>query len=158
MEDLFSDDFDPNKVASDDIDDKVFWDDLNAFLNSLHPSVFDSNVSLEVIKFDLTNGVLPKYDDLSKRGRQFCHLIFQLNNDMDPVITLLMAFYFDVYVPMRSGISLTELDIAYFKAFSNPASKLFNPIFQNVLDANPTLREKISAIVVDPKYDWVFWF
>ena len=101
-------------------------------------------------RFDLSKGVIPNDNQLSSRAKRY---YVDIEGYVDSEVAALIAVYYDCYHSMPPMFCLKAYDIGSFKAYSNPDHKWFKPIFLNVLEANPTLREKIASIVITPDDD-----
>ena len=126
----------------------VAWDAFS--ISSDSPASVASVASGVDQRFDLSKGVIPHYNELSSRAQRY---YFGIGDDVDRQVAALIAVYYDCYHSMPPMFCLTAYEIGSFKAYSNPDHKWFKPIFLNVLEANPTLREKIASIVITPDDD-----
>ena len=112
-----------------------------------------SDVALKVDPLDIINGKIPDYNQLEEKSQSYCLKILNKFNNSDRSVAVLIALYFDKYAPLPSVFSCSNREIYFFKEVSDPNHPRFNPIFQNVLEANPTLQEKIATIVIGAEDD-----
>ena len=112
-----------------------------------------SDIVLKIDPLDIINGKIPDYNQLQEKSQSYCLKILNKFKNIDRSVAVLIALYFDKYAPLPSVFSCSNLEIYFFKEVSDPNHPRFNPIFQNVLEANPTLQEKIATIVIGAEDD-----
>ena len=97
---------------------------------------------------------IPNLNHLSCRGLKLFDQIQLKFPDISERIAALIAFYYEWYADL--SFTCDPWDIVFFKAAANPDHSMFDPVFQNVLQTNPSLQEEIAAIQVD--YQVHYWF
>jgi hypothetical protein len=98
---------------------------------------------------DLINNVkFPNPNDLPQEAKEIYDKIIEKDPTIGPCVANFMAWYVYNFTPQFPVFVCTAFEIDSFKKLINPNHEWFNPIFQNVLEANQSLRDEIAAVVI----------
>ena len=98
---------------------------------------------------DVRNNVnFPPPNDLPQEAKRIYWDIIQKDPSIGRRVANFMAWYVYNFTPMYPVFVCTTFEIDSFKKLINPNHEWFNPIFQNVLEANQSLRDEIAAFVI----------